>query len=72
VLSALTSLRTGDRRALRTFGYYGVLAMSDVREELVSEPKFPDLLGDLHAFALDEGDPVPPVAGSEFLDFGER
>jgi hypothetical protein len=36
-----------------------VLAVSDVREEFVGEPKAHDLLGDLRTFGLDEGDPVP-------------
>jgi hypothetical protein len=48
-----------------------VLAVSDVREEIVSEPKAQDLLGDLRTFGLDERDPVPPVAGAEFFDFGK-
>ena len=46
--------------------------MCDVREEFVGEPKAGDLLGDLRAFALDEGDPVPAVAPAERFDFGQR
>ena len=49
-----------------------MLAVSDVREEFVGEPKAQDLLGDLRTFGLDEGDSVPPVAGAQFLDFGKR
>lgn len=48
-----------------------MLAMCDVREELVGEAKAPDLLGDLRAFAFDQGDPVPPVADAEFFDLGK-
>jgi hypothetical protein len=43
-----------------------------MRKEFIGEPKAGDLLGDLRAFALDEGDPVPAVAPAEFFDFSER
>jgi hypothetical protein len=43
-----------------------------MREEFVGEPKAGDLLGDLRAFALNEGDPVRAVAPAEFFDFSER
>jgi hypothetical protein len=43
-----------------------------MREEFIGEPKAGDLLGDLRAFALDEGDPVSAVAPAEFFDFSER
>ncbi len=49
-----------------------MVAMSDVCKEFVSEPKAGDLLGDLRALALDEGDPVAAVADAEFFDFSER
>jgi len=44
-----------------------MLAVSDVREELVSEPKAQDLLGDLRTFGLDEGDPVSSGRGRQVL-----
>jgi hypothetical protein len=48
-----------------------VLAMGDVREKLVGEPKARDLLGNPGALALYEGDPVCAVAPGEFLDLSE-
>jgi hypothetical protein len=49
-----------------------MLAIGDVREESVGEPKAGHLLRDLRTLALDEGDPAPSVARGEFFDFGER
>jgi hypothetical protein len=48
-----------------------MLAMGDVRKELVSEPKARNLLGELGALALDERDPVFAIAPGEFFDLGE-
>ena len=49
-----------------------MLAMTDVCEKLVGEPKAGDLLSDLRAFTFDQGDPLPPVADAELSDLSER
>jgi len=46
--------------------------MRDVRKKLVSKSKAGNLLGDLGALALDERNPLSPVAYGEVLDLGER
>jgi hypothetical protein len=48
-----------------------MFAMSDVRQELIGEPKARNLISDLGALALDEGDPVVAVAAGKLLDVGE-
>jgi len=49
-----------------------VFAISIWRENSSASRQAADLLGDLRAFALDEGDPVPAVAPAELFDFSER
>jgi len=48
-----------------------VRAIHDVREELVGAPNSSEVFGDLGTLALDESNPVRPVAGTECPDVGE-